>query len=73
MDCDRITVIVTDQDSGTMEFKYIYGLRLPTHIQGEVVPLESTRTKLVVESRKTHVWEDTNTGQVFRTEKILRL
>jgi PAS domain S-box-containing protein len=71
VDCDRITVIVTDQDSGTMEFKYIYGLRLPTHIQGAVFPLDGTRTKVVVETRKTHVWEDTNTGQVFRTEKSL--
>jgi len=71
VDCDRMAVMVTGQESETMEFKYIYGLKLPTHIQGEVVPLDGTRTKLVVESQNTHVWEDTNSPQDFRTERNL--
>lgn len=66
VDSDRISIITVDQEAGTMEFKYAYGRRLPRHAPGEVVPMENTRTKEVVETGKTYVWTDTDDAPHFQ-------
>jgi transcriptional regulator with GAF, ATPase, and Fis domain len=66
VDCDRLAIMTVDQDAGTMEFKYVYGEPSSRHYEGEVVCMENTRTKAVVETGQTHVWTDSNDEPHFR-------
>jgi PAS domain S-box-containing protein len=71
VDCDRIAIYGIDQEAGTMEFKYVFGERLPEHKEGEIVPLAGTHTEVSVQTGETHVWEDTGCFQPFSFDEAL--
>jgi hypothetical protein len=71
VDCDRIAIFVVGEQPGTMEVKYIFGVTLPGQVLGEAVPLAGTRTQIVLETGKTHIWEDFGDLNKYRSEKAL--
>lgn len=68
VDFDRVAIAVIDQDAGTFEYKYSYGQTLPGYNEGQIVPLEGTRTQKVLMTGQTLVAEDIASQPQFRAD-----
>ena len=65
VDFDRAVIVIVNQDAGTMEYKYCFGEPVPGHGEGQLAPLEDTRTQKLLMTGQTFVTEDVSSQHQY--------
>jgi signal transduction histidine kinase len=69
VDFDRMAINIIDHDAGTFVFRYASGLIRPDRQISEVMPMENTQTKHVLETGKPLLGSDISQGTYYRRDE----